>query len=376
MSQNQSQLIQLARDYQRASRAEKSAILERMQADTGWSRDHCRRSLRKAANPAATATPGRPAGSRKYSTSAAEALEQMWHLVGQPSGRRLQAMMPKLLSRLDQHGELCGALATAEVRTELLTMSSASIDRYLRAAREHCTPTLSDTDACLQQRLAEHETVGEAGRFRLCAAAGPVANGSCSHIISLGLHDKLTGWRMRVATPSTSPRVLFPALNRLVRANPVPLRSIDVHTGSELLNFSLISWAHERNIAVSPSSFATSDTENANQPVQCDCLPHEMAMYERQAQLQTQLWEVLDQRHNYLLPITRAKYKVWTGSSEVRVFDSLLTPLQRLEASLDGPLSSALRWHDECLNPAAISREAARLQAELARTKAQHAPAA
>lgn len=377
MSQERSQLIQLARGYQSASRIEKGVILEHLQAQTGWSRDHCRRSLREAANPKTRTAPGRPSGSRKYSTSTTTALEQLWHLVGQPSGRRLQAMMPQLLYRLDRHGELRGELADNTVRSELLTMSSASIDRYLRAARANSTPqSQPEINDSLQQRLAENEPVKEAGMFRLCAAAGNNPESGCSHILSLGLYDKLTGWRIRVATTSASPHLLFPLLDRALEANPVPFRNIHVHSGSELLNFSLISWAQQLGVDVSPPNFATTNAAATRDSAQCNCHPYELAMYKREAQLQTQLWEVLDARHNYLLPITRAKYKVWTGNGSVRVFDNPLTPLERLEVSDNSVLSDGLRSRDELINPAAIAREVARLQAELALARAQHAPAA
>lgn len=365
MPSEPARLQQLAHRYQCATRSEKSAILENLQQSTGWSRDHCRRSLRQATkSPTTESRPGRPSGSRKYSTQAISALAHLWHIAGAPSGRRLEVIMPSLLRRLEDNGELHGDLAAASVRDELANMSSASIDRYLRSVRESAPAANDFATECPQQQLAARKPVPSAGFFRLCVTADSAPDNSCSHIVSLTLCDKLTGWRMRLATTDTAPRSLFRLLDHTLRVNPVPISSIRVHSGGELLDFTLISWAQQHGLDVTPQTFATMAPPPHNPECRCDT--RALTLQAREAQLRTELWHAVDLRHNFLLPITRAKYKVWTESGTVRVFDNPMTPLERLHASAGGYLTDRLRHLDAKINPAAISREITRLSAELA----------
>src|SRR5699024_7574140 len=65
-------------------------------------------------------------------------LRKVWAFSGYQCGKYLVVAMPTLLDALERHGELVASKArySPQVRGELLAMSAATIDRYLKPARE------------------------------------------------------------------------------------------------------------------------------------------------------------------------------------------------------------------------------------------------
>ena len=70
---------------------------------------------------------------RIYGAAEREALIVLWEASDRICGKRLKAIIPTLIEAMVRHGHL--ALAP-EVRTALLKMSAATIDRALRPQRE------------------------------------------------------------------------------------------------------------------------------------------------------------------------------------------------------------------------------------------------
>ena len=130
-----------AKAYVKASKADKGQILDQVVEVTGWSRDNARRRLTAAARPpgAGRQVAKRPRRQRKpkYSYDALKVLQKVWAASGGQCGRYLAASMALQLAALERHGELVFGQDrySPEVRAELLAMSSATIDRYLRAGQ-------------------------------------------------------------------------------------------------------------------------------------------------------------------------------------------------------------------------------------------------
>jgi hypothetical protein len=128
-----------AREYAKASKKTKGAVLDEVVAVTGWTRDNARRRL----NRAATHPPGPGRTSRQTGPEATSqeillrrrsiVLQHVWAISGGQCGKYLHATMRILLDLLEAHTELAYGQDryTKGVRKELLTMSPATIDRYL-----------------------------------------------------------------------------------------------------------------------------------------------------------------------------------------------------------------------------------------------------
>jgi hypothetical protein len=99
--------------YQRASKKEKGKILAEFIELTGYHRVYARSVLRT----------GEPVLLR---------LRQIWMILDYICGKRLVAIMPEVIRRLEYFGEL---QIEPEVRTKLLRISAASIDRLLHTER-------------------------------------------------------------------------------------------------------------------------------------------------------------------------------------------------------------------------------------------------
>lgn len=128
-----------ARAYQQASKKDKGQVLDQVVAVTGWSRDNARRQLTWAAGPRRVRHCRRR--SRKFSYDATKVLQRVWAFSGYECGKYLVVALPRLLDGLERHGELVVGKArySAEVKGELLAMSAATIDRYLKPARDKDT---------------------------------------------------------------------------------------------------------------------------------------------------------------------------------------------------------------------------------------------
>src|SRR3954451_9127508 len=116
--------------YSKGRRAEKARILDEFVAVTGFHRKHAMRLLRGGAS--AGRSGPRPSR-RVYDDAVREALLVLWEASDRICGKRLKALVPVLLDAMERHGHLD---LDPEVRSGLLAMSAATIDRALRAVRE------------------------------------------------------------------------------------------------------------------------------------------------------------------------------------------------------------------------------------------------
>jgi len=80
---------------------------------------------------------GRKRRSPKYSYDTVQVLQRVWAASGGQCGEYLAASMRIYLDGLERHGELVDGLDRygPAVRGELLAMSAASIDRYVKPAK-------------------------------------------------------------------------------------------------------------------------------------------------------------------------------------------------------------------------------------------------
>src|SRR5438477_384926 len=95
---------------------------------TGWTRRHARRALvEPATKPRST-----PRHRRVYGQEVLGPLRFVWATLGGPAGKRLAPFMQETIEALERHGEID---LLPEVRTKLLSVSAATIDRMLAPER-------------------------------------------------------------------------------------------------------------------------------------------------------------------------------------------------------------------------------------------------
>lgn len=375
-----------ARAYVNARKADKGRILDEVVSVTGWSRDNARRRLTEAAKrpPGAgrqVAAVTRKPRSSKYSYDTRKVLQRVWAACGGQCGKYLAASMRTQLDALERHGELVhgkGRYSPA-VREELLSMSAASIDRYLApvkakdqvkgVATTKPSPLLRSS---IKIRKAGDEVEAEPGFFEgdTVAHCGPTLKGEFAR--TLNLTDVHTGWVFTHTVRNNAHVHILTGLQAGVEAIPFEVTGLDFDNGSELLNKAVIKWASEREIFFTRSrpykknDQATIESKNNH-------LVRKYGFYYRydtdaERRLLNRLWQLVNDRFNYLTP---TKKPIGWGTDRngrrTRLYDQPRTPLERLlAAKVLAPAQEAeLLAYRDSLNPAKIAREIAELQTRL-----------
>jgi hypothetical protein len=141
--------------------------------------------------------------SLKYSYDALKVLQRVWAVSGGQCGKYLAASMGIQLAGLERHGELVlgHGRYSAAVREELLAMSPASIDRYLKPAKATdqirgvaTTKPSALLRSSIKIRKAGDEVEAEPGFFEgdTVAHCGPTLKGEFARTVNLT--DVHTGW--------------------------------------------------------------------------------------------------------------------------------------------------------------------------------------
>ena len=377
-----------ARAYVKASKADRGQILDQVVEVTGWSRDNARRRLTAAARRppgAGRQVAKRPRRQRKpkYSYDALKVLQKVWAASGGQCGRYLAASMAVQLAALERHGELVPGRDRygPEVRAELMAMSSATIDRYLRPAKagdqikgKSTTKASPLLRSSVKIRKATDEVETSPGFFEgdTVAHCGPTLKGEFAR--TLNLTDVRIGWVFTRTVRNNAHTHILGALRTAVHEIPYEVTGLDFDNGTEFLNKAVIKWAGEMEIFFTRSrpykknDQATIESKN-NHLVRKYGFYYRYDTDEERAVL-NRLWKLVNDRLNYLTPtIKPVGYGSSRDGQRRRLYDQPMTPLDRLLAA--GVLSTAqeseLLAYRDSLNPAAIARQIADLQTALLR---------
>ena len=132
------ELVRAVRDrYWRASRKQRTLILDEFVANTGYHRKYAVALLGRRQRNGATAhlSPLRTAGGRRrrrmYTQEVTDALVFIWKACDCIGSKRLHPFLPEMVRVLERTGELCLPDQTKQL---LLTMSRATMDRLLKSA--------------------------------------------------------------------------------------------------------------------------------------------------------------------------------------------------------------------------------------------------
>ncbi|NYF96885.1 DDE-type integrase/transposase/recombinase [Janibacter cremeus] len=375
-----------AKAYAKASKKDRGRMLDEVVSVTGWSRDNARRRLVAAA----TAPPGpgrvvaaamRKPRAPKFSYDARKVLQRVWAASGGQCGKYLVVSMRVHLDALERHGELVDGVDrySRAVRTELLSMSAASIDRYLAPAKAKDaiggvattkpSPLLRSSIAI---RRAGDEVEDEPGFFEgdTVAHCGPTLKGEFARTVNLT--DVHTGWVFTRTIRNNAHTHILTALQAAVNEIPCAVTGLDFDNGGEFLNHPVIDWAADRKIYFTRSrpykknDQATVESKN-NHLVRKYAFYYRYDTPEERAVL-ARLWPLVNDRLNYLTP---TKKPIGYGSDHngrrTRLYDPPQTPLDRLlTADVLSPAQQAeLTAYRDTLNPAELARRIGDLQERL-----------
>lgn len=309
-----------AKAFVKASKKNKGQILDQVVEVTGWSRDNARRRLTSAAkrppgSGRSVAKRARKPRSPKYSYDTLKVLQRVWAASGGQCGKYLAASMAVQLDGLERHGELVIGRDrySARVREELLAMSAASIDRYLRPAKakDHIKGKSTTKPSPLLRssvkiRKATDEVEASAGFFEgdTVAHCGPTLKGEFAR--TLNLTDVHIGWVFTRTVRNNAHTHILGGLKAAVHEIPYEVTGLDFDNGTEFLNKAVIKWAGEMEIFFTRSrpykknDQATIESKN-NHLVRKYGFYYRYDTDEERAVL-NRLWKLVNDRLNYLTP--------------------------------------------------------------------------
>ncbi|MBI2697931.1 MAG: transposase family protein [Mycobacterium sp.] len=332
--------------YRKASKADKGKILDRVVATTGMGRSTARRMLTGPRLPdPGEQVDGRTLRARGFGDDARALLEHVWALMAMPCGKYLVVMLELWLPLLAAAGDLDKPFATEAALAELKTMSAATVDRYLKPARDAMrikgisttkpSPLLRNS---ISIRTCADEVPKAPGVIEADTVAhcGPSLIGEFAR--TLTMTDLVTGWTENASIRNNACKWITQGIAELQQRFPFPMVIFDSDCGSEFINHEVADWLQARDIAQTRSR-PYQKNDQAHVESKNNHVVRKHAFYWRydtgqELELLNQLWALVSLRLNFFTPTKKAVgYTTTADGRKKRIYDKPATPWHRLQAS-------------------------------------------
>jgi hypothetical protein len=396
MKARQEVIVATAGQYRGASKKEKGQILEQFIATTGYSRWYARLVLRHEGRRVQIGKKTillavreklktKRQRAKLYDEKVQTALVKLWRIMDYICGKRLQPLLPELLTVLERHNEFS---CDRDTRAKLLRISAASIDRLLKAERQkHQLRGRAGTKpGTLLKKQIPIRTYAEWDEERpgfaeidLVAHDGGVGAGD--YCQTLDLTDIATTWTETKAVRNKAQTWVFAALKEIRQNLPFPLLGIDSDNGSEFINKYLTEYCQKQKLTFTRSRpYRKNDNcfvEQKNYSIVRRAVGYQRYDSELQLRLLNELYATLRLYTNFFQPTMKLQSKERVGSKVIKRYDRAQTPYQRVltAVSVSKAVKQLLRAKYETLNPAALKRKLMRLQDQLLKSTPQLKPA-
>ena len=350
----------IKRQYARATRPEKTNILNEFCRTAGYHRAYATRILQRR-HQYRSWQRHRP---RRYGSPFFAVIVRLWELLEYPCGVRLKPQLAPFADRLIQSKEL-DDLSDAW-RHQLRMISSKTLDRRLRRERQirrlgrgrSTTRHGSLLKSAVPIRLTNWDT-RDIGFMEMDTVAHCGEHLAGEFIYSLDMVEIATGWSEQVAVLGKGERGIVQAIEPVKQGLPFTLKGLDSDTGSEFVNWHMVKWCQEQGLFFTRSR---PYMKNDNAYVEQKNYTHirkwlGYGRYDTREQLKLinelyrgdlRLW------NNFFRPVMKIKSKEKVNNSLCRkTYDVAQTPYQRLVGSPQIPLETKQRLQTlyESLNP-------------------------
>jgi Integrase core domain len=361
----------LRRRYQAASSRSKKQILGEFVEVSGYHPKYAIHLL-NAAEPGAPARRGRVRPTI-YDEAAKQALIVLWEASDRVCGKRLKPLLRILVPALERHGHL---KLDNLIRTKVLAMSAATIDRMLRAPRNATrTRKLRRVTPEIRRRIAVrtfadwNDPPPGSMEMDLVAHCGDMNRGSYVH--SLVLTDIASGWTECAPLVVRESTLLVEALERVRQGLPFPLRALDVDNGSEFVNETMIQYCLRNGIELTRSRpYRKNDQawiEQKNGAIVRKLLGYRRFEGIAAAQVLSRLYGASRLFVNFFQPSFKLAEKHRQGAQVTKRYHSPQTPCERLLSAetVSDATKVKLREVGSVLDPLQLLEEVRAMQSHL-----------
>ena len=357
--------------YRRATKAEKTRIIDAVVEASAYSRKHVIYALNQD-----RIIPKRV--SRRRSSRyqpIIETLKQVWAMSNFLCGKRLAPFLPELLKSLKRHGEI---ELTKEKEALLLSASSATIDRLLAKAKRglgYKGRSTTKPGTLLKNKIPIRTFAdwddNRPGFLEIDLVAHCGGSAAGEYINTLNMTDVATGWAACMPFMGRSERFCVTAIEEAKSGLPFALLGIDSDNGSEFINAHLLRYCKRNSLTFTRGRPNKKNDQCRVEQKNWDII-RKMIGYARfdtyeQLAILKQIYSMLTLYQNYFQPSQKLIEKRRIGSRITKKYDLAKTPCQRLLLRKGFPKETKklLRETFHHLNPAQLLRDIQSLLDEL-----------
>ncbi len=357
--------------YRTAGRWERRQILDEFTRVTGYHRKHALRVL----NQPLVAQPVRKRP-RIYGEAVHQALTLLWEAADRICGKRLKPLLPVLIESMERHGHL---RLDPVVRSALLDISAATIDRLLRPVREA-------SGRGGRRRWGAGSAIRQSVPVRTFDEWGEPPPGYCeadlvehcggvkhegNFVHTLTLTDIHSGWTECAALVVREQNLVVEGFSMMRHQLPFVLRGLDTDNDSVFMNETLQTYCREQHLDWTRSRpYRKNDQAWVEQ--KNGAVVRRLAGYGRLSGLNAaatlgRLYQSARLYVNFFQPSFKLAGKQRDGALVRRRYHAPLTPCQRLLASalVEESLKDRLRRQFAALDPVALLKTIRDTQQEL-----------
>jgi len=392
MRQKKAVTKELKDRYQRASKKEKTMLLNELIQLTRYNRSYAARALRIkevlgymniGAKRVRLVRDNRKIKRKKkkiYDQEVLVALKEIWKIGDYICSKRLAPYLSEIIPVLEKWGEI---KLDTKVREKLLTISAATIDRLLADTRKKYQIKGRSTTrpGSLLKKSIPIRTFADwdekvPGFFEvdLVSHDGGAARGD--FLQSLNFTDIATGWEEMIAVKNKAQVWVFAGIKIIKERLPFSILGLDSDNGAEFINAHLLRYCAEEHITFTRSRpYRKNDScfvEQKNWSVIRRTVGYGRYDTDNELNLLNGLYGYLRLYVNFFQPVRKLIKKERIGSKVIKRYDEAKTPYRRVLASpdIENEIKVKLKKEYAMLNPAELKRKITKLQDKLLKLNA------
>jgi transposase InsO family protein len=341
------------KDYHKASRKEKTALLDEFVKRTGYERKYAVKLLRKRPKEVLLYEKGKAVkikaekrkrprnrqGRKKYDEAFVVVLRRVWSFFGCKCSK---IFSPFLRQQMKFIADWSAFGITPEIRQKLLEVSPATIDRALKKARDDmklkgksCTKSVHRLKNRFPIRTfytsAERKTPGyiQTDTVHHC---GSSTGGE--YLLTLTATDVFSGWVILRGLLNKAWKWAFEALTDVRATLPFPFLEYHSDNGGEFINDAVEQWCEDEHVPFTLSRPHESNdncyVEQKNDKCVRGYVGYARMTTSDQLLLLNTVYRSLEPLLNFFMPTMKLVSKVRIGSKEIRKYDAPVSPYHRL----------------------------------------------